>query len=103
MHEDVKTTTIIAATIKDGEPRYVMTTLDYGVFEQFKIGHRYEVMTEWDGHMGVLLIPYDEEEEHEARRRNLGNATLADMRTGNCVGGFMASIMADMDKMRREQ
>ena len=30
MHDDVKTTAIIAATIWDGEPRYVLAALDRG-------------------------------------------------------------------------
>jgi len=101
MHDDGKTAAIIAATIRDGEPRYVLAALDRGVFDHLKIGHRYEVMTEWDGHIGTLLVPYDEEEEHDARRRELGKATLADMRAGK--GGLIAHIMAEIDLMKREQ
>jgi hypothetical protein len=59
------------------------------------------VVTDWDGHIGVLLVLRDEEEEHDMRRRKLGNITLADIREGK--GGFIADIMAEFDLRRREQ
>jgi hypothetical protein len=78
MHDDVKTTAIIAATIRDGEPRYVLAALDRGVFDHLKIGHRYEVMTEWDGHIewdgrDIIIIP----DSDVFRRQDLLRAVYA--------------------------
>src|SRR5262249_39004498 len=100
-HSSDRARWVIAATIRDGEPRYIATTLDGRAFDYLKIVRGYEVVTDWDGRMGTLLVPRDEEEEHDARRRKLGNITLTEIREGK--GGIIANIMADVDLMKRTQ
>lgn|SRR5262249_42148591 len=100
-HSSDRAPWVIAATVWNGEPRYSVLTTDRAAFDFFKIDCDYEVMTDWDGRMGTLLVPRDEEEEHDARRRKLGNITLTEIREGK--GGIIADIMADVDLMKRTQ
>jgi hypothetical protein len=93
----------ISATIWDREPRYMVTTVDGGVFDYLKIVRGYEVVKDWDGHMGTLLVSRDEEEEHDERRRKLGNVTLTEIREGKGKGEIIANIMAEVDLMKRMQ
>src|SRR5262245_22579637 len=78
---------LIAATIRDGEPRYMATTFNRRDFDYLRVVRGYEVVRDWDGQIGMLLVSRDEEEGHDARRRELGNMTLADIREGK--GGII--------------
>ena|SRR5215813_13033137 len=99
--DDKKPLFVISATTRNGEPRYIATTTDWAHFNYLKIVRGYEVVGDWNGKLGMLLVPQDEEEEHELRRRELGKMTLADMRNGK--GRFFAEIMADLDLRSRVQ
>jgi hypothetical protein len=92
--------TAIAATIRDGEPRYIAATFNRRAFDHLRIVCGYEVAYDWDGQIGTLLVPRDEEEGHDARRRELGRITLADIRAGK--GGLIAELAAEADLRRRE-
>jgi len=100
-HSSDRAPWVIAATIWNGEPRYSVLTTDRAAFDFFKIDRGYEVMTDWDSRMGTLLVPRDEEEEHDARRRKLGNVTLADIRASTGKGRMIADLMAEVDRMNR--
>lgn len=92
---------VIAATMYNAEPRYVLTVTTREAFDYFK-NCGWEVCAAWDGNQGCLLVPKDEEEEHEERRRKLGKATLAEMREGKGIGGFMADMMMrEIDRKAR--
>jgi hypothetical protein len=88
---------IVAATIHKGEPRYVLAVMNRDSFDYFK-NRGWEVMYGWTGDQGTLLVPPDEEEEHDARRRMLGKATLAEMRDRKGNLGFLAALMRKIDQ-----
>jgi hypothetical protein len=88
---------VIAATMYNGEPRYMLTVTDREAFDYFK-NCGWQVISSWTGKMGSLLVPPGEEEEHDVRRRKLGKATLAEMREGKGIGGFLADLMRKIDR-----
>src|SRR5262245_47714902 len=94
--EGMRMNDIIAAAIHNGEPRYVLMAMKRDTFNHLQNCSGWEVVSDWNGEMGSLLVPRDQEEEHEDRRRVLGKATLAEMREGKGTGGFLAELMKEM-------
>ena len=94
--------TSIAATIRDGEPRYMVTTFNRRDFDYLRVVRGYEIVRDWDGQIGMLLVSRDKEEGHDARRREFSKVTLAhDIHKGK--GGIIAELMAEGDLMKKRR
>ena len=88
---------VIAATIHNGEFRYMLIAINRNTFDYFETGG-WEVVSDWNGKMGFLLVPRDQEEEHDERRAKLGNATLAEIREGKGKGRALAAFLRGVDQ-----
>ena len=87
-HSSDRAPWVIAATIWNGEPRYSVLTTDRAAFDFFKSDRGYEVMTDWDGRIGALLV-------RETRKRNTisGAATSAGLRSSISALARVASSL----------
>jgi len=87
---------VIAITKHKGEPRYILVATNRDTFDYYQ-NRGWEVASDWTGERGSLLVPRDQEEKHDERRRRLGKATLAEWREGRGVGGLLAEVMSEID------
>jgi len=85
--------------MRSASARLYATVTDRAHFDYLRIVGGYEVSTDWNDSFGTLLVPRDQEDEHDLRRRELGKMTVADMRAGKC--DWITKLMADFEARRQ--